>query len=629
MLVDLLSREAAGMNPSLRKTLVQCLLLLRKHKLVELVPLLELFFRLFRVQDKALREQLYTSIVGEVRRANRPNKNNALNKTLQNFMYSLFEESASARVDSDENLAIDKILHIIIELYRKRVWDDARTVNVITDAAIKRISAKVMSTALNFFIGRFRGKSLMSQPGENSDDDSDDEQEEYQNILHKAHITTSNKRATQKKLKKALSDMHRKERKSETHDQNGSFAAIHLINDPQGFVERLFGHLKKSTDPFEMKLLLMNVISRIIGAHKLLLLEFYSFLLRYIQPHQKEVTHILAYAAQATHSFVPGDVIEPLVTAVAHNFVAEHCANEVIAAGLNGLREICTRCPSAMNADLLQDLAGFKGYKDKGVVMAARSLISLYREYDPEMLHRRDRGKKASMGLKDGTVSKPASYGVAGRVPHLDASQVRTELVEAEDSELFEDNDVPSGSDLEEEFSEMSGSEADFELIEGEDEETDASEPAPSEPAKAKRGDIMSLAAQKIFDPADFARLRKRMAGELEQSDDEEQSSSDSEDGHDPEVVDPRSLESSKKKKADYAERMSSIMAGREGRLKFGSRKGKHIDNASSTNRVKAKMNKNAIMLAHKSEVRAKKRRSFKEKQLIHQAHSKRQKRRR
>jgi protein SDA1 len=622
MLIDLLSREAAGMNSSLRKTLVQCLLLLRKHRLVELVPLLELFFRLFRVQDKALREQLYISIVSEVRRANRPNKNNALNKTLQNFMYSLFEEGASARVDSDENLAIDKILHIIIELYRKRVWDDARTVNVITDAAIKRISAKVMSTALNFFIGRFRGKSLISQPGENSDSGSEDEQEEYQHILHKAHITTSNKRATQKKLKKALSDMHRKERKSETHDQNGSFAAIHLINDPQGFIERLFGHLKKSTDPFEMKLLLMNVISRIIGTHKLLLLEFYSFLLRYIQPHQKEVTHILAYAAQATHAFVPGDIIEPLVTAIAHNFVAEHCANEIIAAGLNGLREICARCPSAMNADLLQDLAGFKGYKDKGVVMAARSLISLYREYDPEMLHRRDRGKKASMGLKDGTIPKPISYGIVGKVPHLDASHIRTEIISVENSELVKDDVVVSGSDFEEEFSEISGSDL---LVESENEDI---EPASFEAIRTKKSDIMSLAAQKIFDPTDFARLRKRMAGELEQSDDDEPSS-ESEDGYDPEVIDPRSLESSKKKKADYTERMSSIMAGREGRLKFGSRKGKHIDKASSTNRVKAKKNKNAIMLAHKSEVRAKKRRSFKEKQLVHQAHSKRQKKRR
>merc|ERR1711974_462136 len=43
--------------------------------------------------------------------------------------------------------------------------------------------------------------------------------------------------------------------------------------------------------------------------------------------------------------------------------------------------------------DLLQDLAAYKSYKDKAVMMAARSLIQLYRTTHPELLHRRDRGR--------------------------------------------------------------------------------------------------------------------------------------------------------------------------------------------------------------------------------------------
>eukprot|EP00960_Hanusia_phi_P023236 686429-Hanusia_phi.AAC.2 len=53
--------------------------------------------------------------------------------------------------------------------------------------------------------------------------------------------------------------------------------------------------------------------------------------------------------------------------------------DEVIAIGLNTAREICMRQPHAMDADLLQDLVAYKKHKDKGVVMAARSLLSLYR----------------------------------------------------------------------------------------------------------------------------------------------------------------------------------------------------------------------------------------------------------
>ena len=64
---------------------------------------------------------------------------------------------------------------------------------------------------------------------------------------------------------------------------------------------------------------------------------------------------------------------------------------------LNTVREVCTRCPLAMNADLLQDLAGYKSYRDKSVVMAARSLIQLFRSVRPELLSRKDRVRKQTM----------------------------------------------------------------------------------------------------------------------------------------------------------------------------------------------------------------------------------------
>lgn len=674
LLFSLLAGEAAMLNPSLRRALVQALLLLRKHGLVEMVPLLELFFRLLRLPDKALREMLTFSIVAEVRRANHPHRNNALNRTLQNFMYGLFEEAAAVerKSDNSDHLAVDRILHVLIELYRKRVWADARTVNVIADAAVRRISPKVLVTALNFFIGRFRGKALLSSStedgGSGDDSDADDEaaRDEYRDLLQRSSVSgAGKKRSTGKKIKKALNAVHRRERKQQQSDQNGSFSAIQLLNDPQGFVERLFSHLQRSIDPFETKMLLMNVISRVIGAHRLLLLDFYSFLLRYIQPHQREVTHILAYVAQATHEHVPVDDITPLLIAITRNFASEHCGNEVIAVGLNGIREICARCPKAMSADLLQDLAGFKGYHDKGVVMAARSLIALYREVNPELLHRRDRGKEISIAMKGRpSVKRPT------RANHLDAGAVNVALlgaggkttldlkvedVQSQSSEEEEDlglaldldsddeqdgegksDDQASASQDNRSDEQESGAEVD-----ADDDEDLAMDRAKTEGTgrrtkKARMNDILSEAATKVFSsPADFARLRKRMAGEMSSEGESEaesevasQSSESSDDGC-TEVVDPRSLESRKKAKQDYATRMASIQAGREGRLKFGSRKGKHHDKASTSNRIKEKKTKNALMLAHKSSVRAKKRRSLKEKQQTLLKHRKNQKRRR
>ena len=61
-----------------------------------------------------------------------------------------------------------------------------------------------------------------------------------------------------------------------------------------------------------------------------------------------------------------------------------------MAVGINAVREICVRCPLVIDKDLLQDLALYKKHNDKGVSMAARSLISLFRTINKTMLAKVD-----------------------------------------------------------------------------------------------------------------------------------------------------------------------------------------------------------------------------------------------
>lgn len=77
-----------------------------------------------------------------------------------------------------------------------------------------------------------------------------------------------------------------------------------------------------------------------------------------------------------------------------------------------------------------------------------------------------------------------------------------------------------------------------------------------------------------------------------------------------------------KKVKADYAERMASIQKGREGREKYGSRKGKQskATPSSSTNREKAR-NKPLMMILSSGAVRSKKKASLRDKQQRLRAH--------
>jgi len=151
----------------------------------------------------------------------------------------------------------------------------------------------------------------------------------------------------------------------------------------------------------ENKLVVLQLVTRLVGLHKLELLPVYSFMLKYLTPRQREVTHFLACVAQASHDLVLPDALEPLIKKIADEFVSEGVASEVATAGLNAIREICARAPLAMTTTLLQDLTEYKGSNDRGVMMAARSLIGLYRDVAPEMLKRKDRGKTASMNLQE------------------------------------------------------------------------------------------------------------------------------------------------------------------------------------------------------------------------------------
>lgn len=71
------------------------------------------------------------------------------------------------------------------------------------------------------------------------------------------------------------------------------------------------------------------------------------------------------------------------------------------------MREICTRCPLAMNEVLLEDLIQYKQYKDRSVMMAARSLIGTFRRINPELLRKKDRGRPTEANI----MIKPSKYG--------------------------------------------------------------------------------------------------------------------------------------------------------------------------------------------------------------------------
>ncbi|KAG2439494.1 hypothetical protein HXX76_004848 [Chlamydomonas incerta] len=476
----LLDTHHQELDSTLRRTLVGALILMRNRAQVDAMTVLPLFFRLFRCQDKALRQQLFRHIVSDLKAANKKSRNERLNRAVQNFMYT---------VVSDENEAAAKRgLSVLTEMWRRHVWRDARTVNVISSAAFHK-SPRVLLAVMKFFLGQDREEEDGSDKEDGGGDDDEDarpkgpSKEDVYAAYHKG--TSSSKKKKQKKLKRVIEKVKKADRrKSAAGGGAESFAAIHLLHDPQAFAERLFGRLSGGGERFETRLAVMAVVSRIIGVHKLLVLNFYPYLQKYIAPHQRDVTQVLAALVQAVHDLVPPESLAPVLRQLVDQFVHDKARPEVMTVGLKTVRELVLRCPLVMEADLLTDLSQYKKFREKQVATAARSLIGAFRDINPEMLAKKDRGRGADMALK------PRDYGDARVATRVDGAELlEAALAEGrtgsdgdevdlglDDTSSDDDDDGAGWQEVSEEEGGEGEEESDLESLSGEGEEGGSSD---------------------------------------------------------------------------------------------------------------------------------------------------------
>ena len=97
-------------------------------------------------------------------------------------------------------------------------------------------------------------------------------------------------------------------KKAKGADQgSANFAALHLLQDPQTFAERLFDLLSRFDKKYTLdhKILLMQVMCRAMGTHRLTVLPFYTYLLKYLTASQLRIPTILAALASSVHSLTP------------------------------------------------------------------------------------------------------------------------------------------------------------------------------------------------------------------------------------------------------------------------------------------------------------------------------------
>jgi len=627
LIMSLLEEHNQVLPGRIRLTLCSALILLRNRNLLEPTDLLPLFFRLFRCPDKQMRSLMFNHIVADVKNINKKHMNNQVNTRLQNFMFTMLKDN--------HLIAARMSLMVMTNLYKKGVWTDAKTVNVVATACTSK-HVKLMIAAIRFFLN-------VDEEDEDSDDDDESMvvavAKDAFNIHHK-NVAPSSKKV--RKYERALKNVKSKARK-EKKNTGPTFTAMMLLYDAQGFAERMFARLKNSTDGFEVKLTMMNMISRLIGVHELLLLNYYPFLQRYLNPHQKDITAILAYMTQACHTLVPPDCLEPVVQTLANHFVNDRSSNEAMAIGLNTIREICSRQPLTMSRELLHDLAQYKTTKDKGVSTAAKSLIGLFREVRPELLHKKDRGKQGQQSLE----TAPAEYGTKAIADDIDGYALLREYEAAgkevpEEDEMLEEisrkmNEEPDGDtesdgdeeDLialdgseEDELGEQSqgesGSEGEEEEDRDEADEDKDDEEGASDPPIADEPSSGNM-EERILNDEDFEKIRRlKMMKVMERHAQGKRKRDDilGEDGLPKSFVttDFSSAVSTadivghqKHKKATREDRLERMVAGREDRVGFGAKQ--TPKGGGSTNKEK-KRNKNFAMVLQSDKVRGKATRS-------------------
>ncbi|TCD67655.1 Severe Depolymerization of Actin [Steccherinum ochraceum] len=670
---SMLLENYGSLSPDTRKTLVQNLVMLRNKGVISSIELLKSLFPLLpRTTSSSLRSFIRKTILSDIRTANMRSKNHKLNRAVQTMLFGMIEKGMDIEVVGDKGKAKavntgnhesdDAMWAVVLtkELWKKGVWSDAKTVSIVALGCSHPV-IKVQSASIHFFLGE-----------DDDGDDSDEEEAVDVKGLQHRHEINKKTRSGEKKLEKQVK-VAKAKRKRKNEITSANFPALQLLNDPQTFSEKLYDMLNKYDKRYSLdhKILIMQLLSRVMGAHKLHVLSFYTYIMKYLTYHQLRIPAILVALAQSVHDFTPPDALLPCVRKLAQEFVHPGVGSEVVAAGINAIREVCRRQPWAMEEDLLGDLVEYRKSRDKAVTAAARGLLQLFRDENPAMLKRRERGKEASMGLTAGARqyghSTEAAVDIEGLVLLEDHLKRLREEDGAEEGDMDDDDEAGwENWDVESDSSDESSSDGWMDVDSDGDDDLEVSDSDDDEDTKSKKEEgkgkemdvdekednedeedaptlldpsrVSVLATTKILTPADFAMLNdlklqaakesvekgggkatKRKLAALEAEKKARSQSGNMDDAFisEMDILGPR-----KKAKSDYAERMASIEKGREGREKFGSLKGKKNKAApsSSTNKEKAR-NKPLMMVIASGAVRSKKKASLRDKQKKLRAH--------
>ena len=366
-LCKIISENYLTIPHEVRLTIVDSLSIMCKSGILSLLEVIPLFFNLMRCQDKILRKRLTDYIISSLTKVNEKHKNVNINKNIQNFCEKLLE-------DSNKKLA-RKTLNIIVNLYQKKIWNDSRTINMLANITVNAKDIKISSAGCKFFLSEYD-----TEQGDSSDEEDLEELKNKYKLLGKGYSQKTKKRKA--KLKQLMKSIERKEERNKKIKTNTNFLPIDQLNDPYTFAEKLF-HLMSSfqSGNFSHKLIILRLLGRILGRHRLIINNFFNSMIPLIKAEQKDLNIILASIIEATHDQIPPIELESLIKKLFDFFISDVLPPQQITLGLHTLYGIMERCPYCINEEYFNICEELRNYKNKSVANAARAVCNLYKEH--------------------------------------------------------------------------------------------------------------------------------------------------------------------------------------------------------------------------------------------------------
>lgn len=328
-------------------------------------------FQLLCCQDKELRQKIQEFIINDLTRINEKAKNHKVNKFIRN---KCCENLLNPNVK-----AARKTLNIMILLFKKKIWNDDKTVNAIAQGCYHQDSKIAYATG-KFFLSEYQE---VEEESENNE--INDLQHKYK-LLGKGQNKKTKKR--KEKIKTLIKAVERKEKRQSKEKENKDFMPIDLLNDPTNLCDKIFNRIKniKNRKHFKLKIVLLRLIGRIAGRHKIVVNNFFNFCATLIRPRQEMLSTILASVVEAVHHMVSTVDIEPVLNELFYHFISESYSADIITIGVNTLREILERSHNCLNYSQYSSVADLKKFKNKSVSTAVRGFINMARDVNPDLM---------------------------------------------------------------------------------------------------------------------------------------------------------------------------------------------------------------------------------------------------